>query len=544
MSLLGQSNPSNAAHLVRCRILSYDLDSGIFKVIPIENPNQQHVRGFNARMISNLPQDPKGGGVRAIPTSPENTFCWCIRINSMFYILGFYTEHTTTVHGNTFDRTPLEPGDTLFGHDTGTYLKINKQGVMSFFTNIFSQIHLDPIAQTLLANIKNIVLTVYGGFVKWTHNISEGTTALFGEIHKNFDVSLTRLTLPTERIKFKFGTIEEDTHIAEIDVQQEPTAQEVYNVEENIKHGVQTDRKMFSWKLKDIKALQTYTMDLDLNGVINWENLQETAQHNMKVKLDTKGDQAVAITVNDRYGKKVTMSILQTGETLYDVNDGTMNIKIEPTGDVTYFTKGKESVHITKTLTELVDEDVTTTYKQNEIKTVEQDQTLTVKGNRITSIEADEKNTLKGNQTNEVTDGNVVTTINHDLTMNADNETRNISKSLEINSKDETHNASDSFDINTKDVTVNASDSHTINTSEESINADSLSVTVSGNVKIKGTGITIDGSSVIIKGSTVSVTGGALTVKGSAPGSTGPFNMLPVCMFTGAPHGGTTVTGT
>lgn len=67
----------------------------------------------------------------------------------------------------------------------------------------------------------------------------------------------------------------------------------------------------------------------------------------------------------------------------------------------------------------------------------------------------------------------------------------------------------------------------------------SIKLTNDGNIEISGEG------DITIKSSNVTVTGGKLTVKGQANNSSdGPFNCLPVCPFSGAPHSGSLVSGT
>lgn len=61
---------------------------------------------------------------------------------------------------------------------------------------------------------------------------------------------------------------------------------------------------------------------------------------------------------------------------------------------------------------------------------------------------------------------------------------------------------------------------------------------VSGNTTVKSPNITVNGSN-------VTVTGGTLVVKGeSSEDMSGPFNCLKTCAFSGAPHSGSTVSGT
>ena len=58
-------------------------------------------------------------------------------------------------------------------------------------------------------------------------------------------------------------------------------------------------------------------------------------------------------------------------------------------------------------------------------------------------------------------------------------------------------------------------------------------------------GIIIEGSSnVKITSSQVTITGGQLTVAGTVTPSTGPFNCLPNCIFSGVSHSGDKVSGT
>lgn len=57
--------------------------------------------------------------------------------------------------------------------------------------------------------------------------------------------------------------------------------------------------------------------------------------------------------------------------------------------------------------------------------------------------------------------------------------------------------------------------------------------------------VNIESDNCTVKGSKVTITGGTLEVKGSAdPTTPGPFNAIPTCPFSGAPHCGKTVSGT
>jgi len=59
-----------------------------------------------------------------------------------------------------------------------------------------------------------------------------------------------------------------------------------------------------------------------------------------------------------------------------------------------------------------------------------------------------------------------------------------------------------------------------------------------GDALIKGTDVTIDGTN-------TTITGGKCTMLGAVtPTGSGPFNAIPACLFTGAPHAGSEVSGT
>lgn len=65
------------------------------------------------------------------------------------------------------------------------------------------------------------------------------------------------------------------------------------------------------------------------------------------------------------------------------------------------------------------------------------------------------------------------------------------------------------------------------------------------NAKIESSSVEIKGSNVKIDGGTTEVTGGTLKVKGaSSVDMQGPFNAIKACPFSGAPHCGSTVSGT
>lgn len=73
----------------------------------------------------------------------------------------------------------------------------------------------------------------------------------------------------------------------------------------------------------------------------------------------------------------------------------------------------------------------------------------------------------------------------------------------------------------------------------------SISIEGDSTLKIKGnSNITAEGNTVL-SSKEVTITGGTLKVKGtSSTNMTGPFNCIPTCPFSGAPHSGDTVTGT
>lgn len=82
-----------------------------------------------------------------------------------------------------------------------------------------------------------------------------------------------------------------------------------------------------------------------------------------------------------------------------------------------------------------------------------------------------------------------------------------------------------------------------------------IKIDKSGNINIKAggkLGLTIEGSAEIeckgsatIKAPSVKITGGKLETKGTAgTDMNGPFNCIPTCPFTGAPHSGSIVSGT
>lgn len=66
-----------------------------------------------------------------------------------------------------------------------------------------------------------------------------------------------------------------------------------------------------------------------------------------------------------------------------------------------------------------------------------------------------------------------------------------------------------------------------------------INIKTKGNINIKSEG------DATVSGKNVTVTGGQLTVKGMSNNDTqGPFNCIPICPFSGAPHCGSKVSGT
>lgn len=122
------------------------------------------------------------------------------------------------------------------------------------------------------------------------------------------------------------------------------------------------------------------------------------------------------------------------------------------------------------------------------------------------------------------------------------------------------------MDINMRtNSTINIAGGSTINiTGKSTVNIESDSnVTISGNstVDVSGDNTITAGSNVSLSISgnadisvsgnttldspTVTITGGTLKVTGTSSTSMdGPFNCIPTCPFSGAPHSGSTVTGT
>lgn len=115
------------------------------------------------------------------------------------------------------------------------------------------------------------------------------------------------------------------------------------------------------------------------------------------------------------------------------------------------------------------------------------------------------------------------------------------------------------IDITPDSITIGIFDSETeYNDTSENYRpemTDWIKIDSSGNIEINSRAnstITIKGDSNIevsgnttIKSTKVTVTGGTLEVSGtSSTDMQGPFNCIPTCPFSGAPHSGKTVTGT
>lgn len=65
------------------------------------------------------------------------------------------------------------------------------------------------------------------------------------------------------------------------------------------------------------------------------------------------------------------------------------------------------------------------------------------------------------------------------------------------------------------------------------------------NCDVKGENVKVDANDVNVKGTTITLTGGTLKTKGqSTTDLQGPFNPIKVCPFSGAPHCGSSVSGT
>jgi hypothetical protein len=372
---LGQYRTSDAAVLIKCRIANYWPETGDFSVVPIDIAHEPNAQGFHARLLSPLPYDPKGGGITSVPTEPKDTGCWCIKIGAReYYIIGFFQLQSTAVYGSTHKNAKLEPGETYIGHNTGSHWRITKHGMFSFFTNMYAQVHMDPISQALLANFKNITINTYGGFVKWLHNLIKGTTTIFGEIHKNFDTSAVKGTLPTEKIKFQAGTLKADTHILEVDTKQIPTSQTEYNVVTNLKYGKQkTNKRIFEWTVKDKQEEKeiNYAITIDNAGIVHFSQTRDLKDNVKSFDLALNAAAGTAVyTQNDAAKKKTIKTTLDvTGEMMVDTQvtsgDNLVQLTINPDGDTTIRVKppggklflggtGKEQQLVTKSFVEQV----------------------------------------------------------------------------------------------------------------------------------------------------------------------------------------------
>lgn len=72
-------------------------------------------------------------------------------------------------------------------------------------------------------------------------------------------------------------------------------------------------------------------------------------------------------------------------------------------------------------------------------------------------------------------------------------------------------------------------------------------INVSGNAEVKVSGTTNieSGGDATVKAPTVTITGGTLKTQGTSnTDMSGPYNCIPTCPFSGAPHSGSTVSGT
>lgn len=77
------------------------------------------------------------------------------------------------------------------------------------------------------------------------------------------------------------------------------------------------------------------------------------------------------------------------------------------------------------------------------------------------------------------------------------------------------------------------------------IDGQNVTIETSGKVSIKSNDVKIESSNVGIESSNVEITGGTLKTKGqSSTDLQGPFNAIKICPFSGAPHCGSTVSGT
>jgi hypothetical protein len=331
---IGLSRTSNAARFIKCRVLSYDANSSQFKVVPYEQPDADGVEGILAKLLSPLPFDPKGGGIHSIPANPEGTGCWCVAIGPReYYIVGFFQYSSNQLNLNTQKNIELEPGETYIGHNTGTHMRFTKHGMFSVFTGIFSQFHVDPIAQTFLANFKNIAINTYGGWLKWIHKLADGTTYLKGEIHKRFDLSAIKVMLPTEKIKFHFGTIPTEKHIAQIETLQEPTSKTEYNTSTLLKYGKQsnTDKKIVQWSAEDKKEKIKYELNIDTNGKLIYSADRAQEKKNITMQLDVKNSGMVDIKISNDT-KFVQLTIDDTGKTTVHVDPHDAKLYLGGTG--------------------------------------------------------------------------------------------------------------------------------------------------------------------------------------------------------------------
>lgn len=102
------------------------------------------------------------------------------------------------------------------------------------------------------------------------------------------------------------------------------------------------------------------------------------------------------------------------------------------------------------------------------------------------------------------------------------------------------------FDYATKDGSTSVNIKPDNSLEIKNLENNTIIIDKDGNIKITNKGdINIEASgNAKVKSPNVEITGGKVKIKGNVTPTTGPFCAIPNCLFTGAPHGGDTITGT
>jgi len=294
--------------LVRCYIEDYDKETGQFIIRKLFQVNDIT---YNARLISPLPYDFEGGGLRAIPEHYVGMQCLALDIEGEYFIFGFLPP-ALTLRGATYNTVELEPGDTQIGHHSGTSISFFRRGLIGFFANKWAQLNLDKLTRRLFGNLKNIAISMYNGFISWVYDDDEQSGHAEVEVRKSVDLTSTVPTaLPPDKINIKAGQLD-DEHLLEINTHQDEDA-----IRTNSKLGKQNNNNIYEATFEDDDDNFRAYIRINTNGQLFYEiekdnnktnltfdpagstMMRIATSRNSEIRMNNNGDITLDVGVNN-----------------------------------------------------------------------------------------------------------------------------------------------------------------------------------------------------------------------------------------------------